>query len=634
MQKSGYMPAVDGLRTIAVFLVLLFHVDIKAFEGGFIGVDVFFVISGFLITGILLNSYQNFSFAGFYARRFRRLLPALFVTILASLVASLFISNTFDLMADGREAVYSSTSLANILYWIQSGYFDTESKNKLFLHTWSLSVEEQFYFFWPAFIVLFSVWKRSLVTPALIVALLVSVASSWYLQTDHSTAVFFLTPFRVFQFAAGGLLASMSLQLRSPLGAVIAGLATIVLLFWSYVIHLFPGYYSITTVVPTILATAILIGATNPFIEKTLGSAPMTWLGQRSYSIYLVHWPLIILWKRATDDILSVTEMIAILAASVVLGAMLHFLVEARFRDRKGKEAFPLVTPITAIMLVGSIFFGAHLWALNGRVVAKPKVSTGAVSTNESVIVAEDIVYDRASLRKQRVDSLDNGGCYLNPKSGPTTWSYDACFTNPQNNWLLVGDSYGADVFNSLANLTGDKFHFTQLAMQGCKPLLKNLQKKGTATGCLQFSDYWVKEITSRSGYDGMLLVGRWDEGMEDEIMATYDELKAQGVNIKVLGIRPQFEMLVPEFLLSSDETVTSVPIEKVRPWVLEMNDKLKKHIGRDYIDIMPLHCPKDQCRLIDEQGWPLYVDKGHMSVYGYKYFGSRMDEMMASGLK
>ncbi len=616
MKHLGYMPAVDGLRTIAVTLVLLFHVDLKLFEGGFIGVDVFFVISGFLITGILVKSRDDFSFVQFYARRFRRLLPALFVTVLLSLLASAFISSTFELMRDGKQAMYSSGSLANILFWMESGYFDTDSKNKLFLHTWSLSVEEQFYLFWPALIMLSLKGGRMAVLVTVVALSAVTLAAGWYLNADHAGAVFFLTPFRVFQFGAGAILAILAFQVRGVTGNLVGVLATIALLAWSYVIHVIPGYYSITTVVPTLLTMAILACVSTPGVEKWLGSYPMVWLGQRSYSIYLVHWPLIVLWKRATDENLDGVEVTGLLLASVVFGALLHLFVEHNLRDRRNQPAYPWVTAVTAGGMVVSMFVGAHFWAQNGRVSAKSSSAVGVVS------------YDPAQIADDRVSKIRTGVCHLTPAISFEDWDRETCIEPGRNNWLLVGDSFAADTYLVFKAGKPSNVSFTQLTMRGCMPVLRSAQPKGEVGACLRYSDDWIEEAKSGK-YAGVVMAGRWDAKGENAqiVRRTLDHLVENGVPAFVVGGRPIFPESVPEYLLTKNAKSVFSSSE-LRTRADELNKDIEAAIPpQNFIDFSPIQCPGEVCPLKDPSGWPLYSDGGHLSVYGFEYFGARMAE-------
>ncbi|WP_227734571.1 acyltransferase family protein, partial [Yersinia proxima] len=205
--KNEYRSDIDGLRAIAVIAVILYHFNLFNVSGGFIGVDVFFVISGYLITkGILsLSGTGRFSYSGFYIRRSRRLLPALIVVIFISYLVSSIIFSPVDFGLMSLSTIFSVLGFSNVYFWLSSGYFDADSSIKPLLHTWSLSVEMQFYLIWPFIVVFFSSKFNKFLFPFIaIFTITVFIASTIYLKHDSSGA-FFLTPFRMHEFSIGAL---------------------------------------------------------------------------------------------------------------------------------------------------------------------------------------------------------------------------------------------------------------------------------------------------------------------------------------------------------------------------------------------------------------------------------------------
>lgn len=232
---KAYVPAIDGLRTVAVLLVVIFHADKTWMPGGFIGVDVFFVISGFLITRNIMADVENgsWSFSTFFARRIARLFPALYATIAATLAAAFLILSPPDLERLGHVAISTILSVSNIFFWMEAGYFDISADHKPLLHTWSLAVEEQFYLVWPLLILaLFSLGRRRAVIWGLGAIGIVSFLLAIGLQNKAPSAVFFLTPFRAYQFALGGLIGLSTLPVlgRNYPYAGLLGLAVITML--------------------------------------------------------------------------------------------------------------------------------------------------------------------------------------------------------------------------------------------------------------------------------------------------------------------------------------------------------------------------------------------------------------------
>jgi peptidoglycan/LPS O-acetylase OafA/YrhL len=345
----NYRGDIDGLRAIAVLAVVIFHLEVVQFSGGYVGVDVFFVISGYLITSIIKTKYDagRFSFGDFYFRRIRRLIPPLIVTVIATVFGAAFILTPDDMMAFGRSAVAALFSVSNFVFYAEAGYWDTASELKPLLHTWSLGVEEQFYLFWPAMTVamlamaarvplLFSLSTLVVVGAALCV---------WYSYVDLSAA-FYLFPFRVFQFAAGALVIPLSARLMTREGGahrvLLTSAGSLGLLLIAISVALlgehtsFPGWYIL---VPTVGSVLVLLAGATVRADWRVGhylleSRASLWVGRASYSMYLVHWPIIALYRYATDVELSPLEQVGLGVATLVATCALHYGVERRFYQR------------------------------------------------------------------------------------------------------------------------------------------------------------------------------------------------------------------------------------------------------------------------------------------------------------
>lgn len=337
MNKDSYRADIDGLRAIAVLGVVLFHVGFSPIGGGFVGVDVFFVISGFLITRLIYGDVVagSFSFADFYLRRVRRLFPALFFTLAFSLIAATLLLSPLQLQRVGGASFFSVASASNFYFWSESGYFDTEANLKPLLHMWSLSVEEQFYLVWPAFLFLLVTHTHRVVTPAVII--LAGFASVYYaeqwLHIDPAAA-FYLAPFRVVEFAIGAILVwTVRYQPSNKLllePAVLAGLAMVLYPILAYSKDTaFPGMSSL---IPC-LGTALLIqSGTAKYAGKLLNNPLTVGIGLISYSLYLIHWPLIVFYQNYKLDSLERAERYIIVVVSIVLAALMYRYVEKPFR--------------------------------------------------------------------------------------------------------------------------------------------------------------------------------------------------------------------------------------------------------------------------------------------------------------
>ena len=345
----NYRADIDGLRALAVLSVVIFHLDISGFEGGYVGVDIFFVISGYLITSIIIRNYEDgkFQLPAFYARRIRRLVPPLIATVAASLLGAAFLMTPDDMAAMSRSAAAALFSVSNFVFYAESGYWDTASELKPLLHTWSLGVEEQFYLFWPSLIIGMLSVRRVIAfgTSLALLALLGAALCVWYTSVDQSAA-FYLLPFRVFQFALGAWLITLLNRINAFRGACPRYLPT--LAFWPGLLGIaisvvafddgttFPGW---AVILPTVgaalvLASGALPGRLDPAARVLMQNPLSTWLGRVSYSMYLVHWPLIVLFRYRYGLELSAPDQLLLAIATLLATCALHYGIERRFYSR------------------------------------------------------------------------------------------------------------------------------------------------------------------------------------------------------------------------------------------------------------------------------------------------------------
>jgi peptidoglycan/LPS O-acetylase OafA/YrhL len=333
---------IDGLRALAVIAVVLFHVGIASVSGGFTGVDVFFVISGYLITGIILKDIagDRFSIAYFYERRVRRILPALIAVLVAAAIASYVLLPPQEFREFGESLIATALFSSNVLFWRQSGYFRAPAEMKPLLHTWSLAVEEQFYLFYPLFLWLISRYFSKRFRLTLLAVLGLSLALSIWGVRHFQNATFYLSPSRAWELLLGGLLAIPALPpLRHRRTANALAIFGLVLILYGFLMlsrtSLFPG---LSALYPTI-GTALIIysGAeTRTLVSRFLSLRPVVFVGLISYSLYLWHWVLIVLAKYYfAPRPLNGGEIAALLAASLVMAALSWRFIENPFRGRK-----------------------------------------------------------------------------------------------------------------------------------------------------------------------------------------------------------------------------------------------------------------------------------------------------------
>lgn len=360
--KIAYKPEVDGLRAIAVILVLLCHMKLGNMTGGYIGVDIFFVISGFLITSNLIDSIRNkrFSVCEFYKRRFVRLYPALFATVVVTIFAALLIADPATLKNLARTAKYALLSASNIFFYKHQGYFDVAADKQPFLHTWSLGVEWQFYLIWPILVWLLLKISRKLLFIVLLLICGISVyASQQILATDSSAAYYFM-PYRAFELGLGSLLFFIYHKKPSAPVGILCTLAGLVAIIGAALILTpaspFPGYNAL---LPCFGALACIYGAQSFKRMNILRSSPFVYIGQISYSVYLVHWPLLVLYLYLTQgyQTISFSARLLLAVTTLILGGLNYALIEKRINwkqlaptPKRSNIACTVIVILVAIM--------------------------------------------------------------------------------------------------------------------------------------------------------------------------------------------------------------------------------------------------------------------------------------------
>lgn len=362
--NEGYKPAIDGLRAIAVLVVVFYHAGFKGFSGGFIGVDVFFVISGYLITGHILNQLQKgkFTFSGFYEKRIRRILPALSVTLLITIGIGSWMFSPEMMQEMAWSGVAAITSWANLLFLSQSGYFNADSHTKLLLHTWSLSVEEQFYFLLPLFLFGLNKFfadrnKRASSILSITIASFLFSAIATFTQPDSA---FYSIQFRAWELLFGSVinyLPKSQISAKKFLRLSIGAFGLILLPVFLYTANTpFPGLASL----PPVLGTTFLIytiGSAETIVQRTLKLPFFTFVGKISYSLYLWHWPLLLLFQYYLYRF-GWQEYILWLIVTLLISTLSWRFVETPFRSRTFiSKPFVFRLGLSTIILLATGFY-------------------------------------------------------------------------------------------------------------------------------------------------------------------------------------------------------------------------------------------------------------------------------------
>jgi peptidoglycan/LPS O-acetylase OafA/YrhL len=368
----SYRPDIDGLRAIAVLSVVFCHAGV-GLPGGYVGVDVFFVISGYLITSLILKELkqETFSLADFWERRIRRILPALVAVTIAALLAGWFLLMPEAYASLGKSVAALALLISNVQFWRDTGYFEAAAEEKPLLHTWSLAVEEQFYLFVPVFLLLLARTSRLHRAVALLtLAMIVSFGLSIYGTHRHPDATFYLLPSRAWELFVGALLAFVPIgwltgSTRCKELAAALGLALILIPCVLYDQSTrFPGLAA----VPPVLGTALLIWSGNtstaglPITNRCLTWRPFVAVGLISYSLYLWHWPLLAFARSQSISPLSYIDRFQLIAASLLIGAISWRYVELPFRSRKVFASRRWLLAVSVLMFVGLLCSGASVY--------------------------------------------------------------------------------------------------------------------------------------------------------------------------------------------------------------------------------------------------------------------------------
>jgi peptidoglycan/LPS O-acetylase OafA/YrhL len=601
-----YRPDIDGLRAVAIVPVLLFHAGLAGFSGGFVGVDVFFVISGYVIALSLLNDLQagQFSIWRFYARRIRRIFPALFVTVaVAGIFAYLLFLPSFFLDFS-KSLLAASVFTSNLYFWKASGYFAAEAVFRPLLHTWSLSVEEQYYLFMPVamWVIYRFLGKRWLLF--LWPAILVSLGLSVYATYAAPTANFYILPTRAWELLIGAALALGSIPVvrtRWVAEAIgVLGLAMIGYAIFSFDdTTSFPGPNAIFPCLGAALLIYVGRSKVEPLTTSLLSLKPLVWIGLISYSLYLVHWPIVSFVRYQSLEQPTLGQALAIIAASFALAYLSWRFVEQPFRRPNPAITQPrlLAGGVTAIVLFAAM--GAAGMAFKGF----PSR-------------AGDFVEEKVAGH----DHWHQGKCFLSDNPDYRRWKAEDCTltggSGPEA--LLWGDSFAAHYIPGIEANAG---HIPEKVLvysaAGCPPIISYYSY--ARPRCTEFNANALKLIKER-GIRTVILSSRWTDLQSrglGQLKSTLDALAGLGVDVYVIGQSPQFSVDVQVIAYSKG----SRDPDAVDKWTVffdpAINAALKDQAGAaKFINPLSYLCEGPMCPY-RKKGEYLYEDAEHFSVLG-----------------
>ena len=644
LSHPKYRPDIDGLRAIAVLSVVIFHAFPETIKAGFIGVDIFFVISGYLISSIIFENLDrgSFSFGQFCGRRIKRIFPALTLVLLSCLVFG-----WFGLLGDeykqlGKHTAAGAGFVSNFFFWQESGYFNNAAETKPLLHLWSLAIEEQFYIVWP--LLVWATWKRKTMFLALFSALLIgSLAYNVYLVRPDPIAAFYSPATRTWELLAGVLLAFISTQPRAG-GASTSGAATswpfssnsrqvastlgVLLLAVAFFKidkgRPFPGTWAILPVLGTCLL--IFAGSTAWFNRFVLSNRVLVWVGLISFPLYLWHWPLLSFMRIVESETPSLAYRVLAVGLSVLLAWMTYYFVEKPIRANS-KSAFKiagLTTSVAAIGLVGLVILQS-----NG-VPARAAAQINGVNSWDNLSFATPCKFITNGANHDDWCNIGNV-----PNKSPTT--------------VLIGDSIGNGFSPMLLSYakkqaaTSDApFIFRQFGRGAC-PMLSNTGSS-TCQEITQAASSYIKESAS---IHTVILAANWplyfyndpqNNGVLDttkfkeafkETVTHYESLGKRvivflapptGANPRACVVRPMRLTKKNNCTLSLQEVMNNARSYRA-PFV-----SLLGQLNVDFFDPFKYMCDKATCQISD--GIRIYyLDHEHFSVFGGQFLADTAKE-------
>lgn len=628
MSQFNYRPDIDGLRAVAVLAVVLHHLSSSLVPGGYVGVDVFFVISGFLITGIISREMQEgtFTFSRFYERRVRRIFPALFVVLAVTLVAGYFLLLPSDYAGTLRGALGTLFFVSNMVFWrdMAAGYFAaTDAGLNPLLHTWSLAVEEQFYVFFPILLLLCYRYFRRHIVLILVGCAAVSLAGAALLVQSKSVAVFFLTPFRAWELLAGSFLALNAVPvIRSrAVREIVAGggvLSILVACFMYDGKTTFPG---LAALAPVLGAAAIIhAGASGSSMAgRLLQLRPVVYIGLISYSLYLWHWPLIVLVRYSMRLESIMLYLPVLFAASLVLGSLSYHFIEQPFR--RGERFTRMF-----------VFSSSAVFASVLSVVSIIGLIRGGFEARFTPSVVE--------LDKARSPQIP----FLNCENRPID---SACFFGSavgKPTMLLWGDSHllaWVPALNEI--LTADKTHAISAISSACPPILgvDNAVKATCHTQNLAVKNYLLANPNIKTVIMSAYWSTYFSEGgpltaqagdppakgivaAKNALASTIQWLRDNGKQVVLVGPVPVYDKSVPMALALEKATGRKL-LHSSR------DEQRKKHVsffeviegvestgkGGGFIFLDPIQWTCADYCMAEKDGISLYRDSHHLNVAG-----------------
>ena len=616
----NYRPEIDGLRALAVLPVVFFHLGWSIFDGGYIGVDIFFVISGYLIATLIIKEIEDesFSLINFYERRVRRIFPVLFLVTLTTAVFGWFLLLPPDFKSLSQSIFSSSIFLSNIYFWLTNPYFSPPADLQPLLHTWSLSVEEQFYLLFPILILLCLKISFNFFVVVISLFFFSSFLSLFLLEIDPSSWKFYLIISRAWELIIG-IYAAILLNEKKVLGSKIiselgSALGLIFLLISLILFNEYLDHPSLWTLMP-VLGTFLVIVFCNKEtkIYKILSFKPFVSIGLISYSLYLWHFPIISFTKYTFFQELNLIQAVIIFIVSVIISYISWRFFERKFRDKKiiDRRFIFKFAALGSLFLISIGLLGHFNNGFDGR-----------LSKQEQEILK---IKNLDQFNKQ----LRTGVCFLEEEDSIQNFD-SSCFSEEI---LLWGDSHAAALFHGLNEIQP----ISQLTSSGCPPILDiNLSDNNVC----EFLNDQIFTSIKENKYKLIILHANWiRHGYGDYIESFKDTLQQisaiqEDVKIIVIGNTPQWFNSLPKYLVLNNISIKDIKgdsglIQTQLEELLVSDELIKDSINEinkeniHFISILEEYCVESACLAMNtkENNELLFWDYGHLTYEGSRIY-------------
>ena len=637
----NYRPDIDGLRGLAIISVILFHAELAIFSGGYIGVDVFFVISGFLISQILLKDFQarHFSLTRFYVRRIRRIFPALFTVLLVSSAVALWLLFPVELKAYGKSLLAATLFVSNYYFMFDSGYFTYPAETKPLMHLWSLAVEEQFYIVFPLYLYLLQRFFKRRLGVITLLMLIASLLYSVLMINSVPMDTFYSAPARAWELLLGCVLAIY--PKKSPFNSALANVLTIVgvsAIVYATLFYnnrtIFPG---LTALLPVVGSALIIYAADSDrnLVGWLLGSKLFRYTGLLSYSLYLWHWPVFVFYKMYAVRELSDTESMLLIVVTFVFSALSWKFIEQPFRQRRRLKPQKVVFLTAAGVMYGSAFFAVVL------VVGQGFPDRYSHRINKILAVANDDpkrnFCERMSANADKALKV----CYLGD------------FKQAKASFAVWGDSHGEAILPAI-NLSAKRLSHKGVFVGkgGCLSLLGAYQARQGFEGCIDNANVFMRYLSAHPEINTVILASRWavyamGESFKNEkgytvyikdsdteaislaenkrvfsraMQRTLEKLSSLGLQIVFVGQVPETEWIIPVATARAKQLAHQLEFRpkfadywERQNFVMDVIRQNRQRYALKVVQPYKALCDEDYCRVY-ENGIPMYRDSNHLS--------------------